>query len=432
MLSLFRNRYKNRFGPVPTLCLFLLLVPGSVKAQQYYDPGLLQKTVDRTPTDYQSNGIRMGGFMLKTGAELALENNDNIFALETLTVSDSIVHVRPWLNLNSNWNRHELNVSAFADIARYDDYGSEDYEDIVFNLNGRVDVKRGSAFNYTVSSMQLHEDRSSPDDVDGIRPTEFSLSGFDVGYTHTFNRLTATLGYRKDDTDYDNNIDGTGNVLDTQDRDRSRDAVSLRLEYERSEKSGVFFSAQSNKLDYDQKVDNQGYQRSSEGYDLRGGISWAMTGVLTGDLYLQYLQQEYDEPTFSDIDGFGIGASLLWTPTQLTHVDFRFANAPQETTQANTSGYYSSLYSVRIQHELRRQLLANARLSYTDNQYEYNGTDTDSLNDTQVSRAEIGLSYLVNRHVHISGGYAYEKQAANTSIFEYKRNTWFLTLSLEL
>ena len=164
---------------------------------------------------------------------------------------------------------------------------------------------------------------------------------------------------------------------------------------------------------------------------VRAGLAWNMTGVLTGDLYLQYVEQDYDDPDFSSVDGFGIGAGLVWTPTQLTNVAIRFANTPQETTQRNASGYFSSLYSVRVQHELRRNWLLNARVSYTDNEYEVIDKDVDSLTGTQVLRAGLGLGYLINRNLYLSGGYVYQQQGANSSVYEYETNRWFVTFGAE-
>ena len=414
------------------LVLSLVLVPAVSLAQQYYDPGLLRKTIDHIPADYEAPGMRLGGFVFKPGVELAREQNDNIFYLEAMEISDTITHLRPWANLHSDWSRHQLNINAFADIGRYNDFGNEDYEDWVLILDGRVDVKRGSFFNFKTNFMGLHEDRSSPDDVFGATPTQFSLRDLGAGYAHTFNRLTAMLDFESVDTDYDNNFDGSGTILDNQDRDRTRDALTLSISYERSPQHRIFFGAGTNEVDYDQTFDVDGFQRSSDGYRLQGGISWDMTGLLTGDLYLQYFEQDYDDPAFGSVDGFGIGGSLLWTPTLLTHVNFHFDNAPQETTQAFTSGYNSSLYSARLQHELRHNLLANVRFSYTDNDYEFNGPGSDSLTNTEVIRGEFGLIYLFNRHAYISGGYLYEKQDANAAKFEYKTTRWFLTLALEL
>lgn len=414
------------------LALSVWVLPSISMAQQYYDPGLLQKTVDRKPVDYQSPGIRMGGFNLNTGAELAWEYNDNIFYLREQEISDNILHARPWLNLSSDWGRHALNLNAFVDAAYYDDFGSQDYTDWVTSLDGRIDVKRGSAFNYKASYMNLHEERSNPDSRISIEPTEYSFGGVDVGYTHGFNRLSATVRYQYQDTDYDDGKDFQGNLVDNRDRDRSRDIWSLRMGYDYSDQSAVFIEYAGNSLDYDQTFDNSGYQRSSDGYDLRGGVAWNMTGVLTGDLFLQYVSQDYDDPRFNKVDGFGIGANLDWTPTELTSVSVKFANTPQETTQLGASGYYSSLYSARVQHELRRNILVNARFSYTDNEYEYDNPAAGSLRDTQVTRAGAGLSYLLNRHLNLSGGYVYEKQDANENYFEYKTNRFFITLGGEL
>ena len=89
------------------------------------------------------------------------------------------------------------------------------------------------------------------------------------------------------------------------------------------------------------------------------------------------------------------------------------------------------MYTARIQHELRRNILANVRFSYTDNQYEFDGPKANSLKDTQVSRAGLGLSYLFNRYMYISAGYTYEKQDANSPEFEYKANRWFITFGAE-
>ncbi len=414
------------------LVLGVWVLPSVSMAQQYYDPGLLQKTVDRRPVDYQAPPIRAGSFNLNTGAELAWENNDNIFYLQKDAISDNILHARPWLNLNSDWSRHAMNLSAFADVASYNDYNSQNYTDWVVSLDGRVDVKRGSAFNYKASYMNLHEDRSNPDTRQNIEPTEYSVGGLDADYTHTFNRLTATLGYQYQDTNYKNGKDLQGDVVNNQDRDRSRDTWLLRTGYDISEQSNVFVEYAGNSVNYDEKYDSNGYQRSSDGYDLRGGIAWNMTGVLTGKLFLQYLSQNYDDPRFKKVSGFGVGADLDWTPTRLTSVNVRFANSPQETTLEGASGYYSSLYSARVQHELRRNILINARVSYTDNSYKYSDPTATSLKDTQVTRAGVGMSYLINRHFSLSGGYVYERQNANENYYEYKTNRFFITLGGEL
>ena len=189
---------------------------------------------------------------------------------------------------------------------------------------------------------------------------------------------------------------------------------------------------QTNKTDYDLKFDSNGNQRSSEGNGVRTGLSWSKTGLLTGSLYLQYQNRDYDDPSFKDVDGFGIGAQLNWTPTELTDIRFRFENSPRETTLAGTSGYFSQFYEVRVQHELRRNILLNGRFSYEDNTYQSNDGAVSNLRGTKVTRAGLGVNYLFNRNFYLSGGYIYQKQNANESFYEYTTNRWFIALGMEL
>ena len=224
----------------------LVVLPGVAFAQQYFDPGLLQKSIDQKPQDFQALGARLGSFMFTPGVELIYEHNDNVFYLEENEIDDSIFHIRPWANLVSDWNRHAFNVTAWADIANYSDFGSEDYEDWALSLDGRVDVRRDSYLSYEGSTMRLHEDRRSPDDVGGVKPTDFDYSGLGIGYDHTFNRLEAGMYFRKNVIDYDNNIDGDGNLIDNRDRNRDQDTLTLRVDYQLQPQRSLFASYAAN------------------------------------------------------------------------------------------------------------------------------------------------------------------------------------------
>jgi len=415
------------------LMLCLLVLPVISVAQQYYDPGLIQKTIDRTPAEYKPTGVRVGAFMLHPGVELTWVNNDNIYYLNDGGPSDNIWHIRPWANLLSDWSRHSLNLRFYADIARFSDFETEDYEDWRVSIDGRFDVRRNSAFSYRLAYMNLHEDRSSPDDVNGVVPTVFTYYGYDIGYGHTFNHLTAKLNYNRFYTNYDDNYKLDGEVINNQDRDRTRDELRLDLSYGLpSGKTALLFGVAGNNTDYDQPVDDNGYRRSSSGYRYNAGVGFTITSLLIGDLFVTYSDQDYDDSRLNNVSGWGLGAALNWTPTETTNVNIRAETAPQETIQEGSSGYLSNLYAVRIQQELRRNLMGNLRFSYTDNKYETNGNDDTSLSKSQVYRTEIGLSYLINAHFYISGGYSYTQQKANLPNFEYTTKRWFVTFTAEL
>ncbi len=409
-----------------------IALPGLATAQQYFDPGLFSTSIEQKPEDYQPPGARLGSFVLLPGAELAWEHNDNVFYTPDDERSDTVWHVRPWANLNSDWNRHALNVSAWGDFARYDDFGENDYEDWALRADGRVDVLQNSWFSADVSTYHLHEDRRDPAAGAPATPTEFDYDGYGLGYDHVFNRLKVGAYYNHNSFDYDNNVTGDGDFIDNADRNRDQDRYSLRADYQLGPETAVFGSYGWNSVDYDLPVDFEGYARGSDGSMLSAGVVWDMTDLLTGDLSANWSEQEYDDPRLKDVDGFGLGAGLTWTPRQTTLVAIRMAASPQDTTQPGTSGYMSRLYSARLQQEIRRNLLFNLRGSFTDNDYANPGEDAAELSSTEVTRIGVGLSYLFNRNLYITGGYSWEDQNGNTERFDYEVNRFFVTLGVEL
>jgi hypothetical protein len=409
------------------------LSPGPAPAQQYNDPGILQNAFLSKPANYQADGIRLGAFMLSPSLDLVYEDHDNIYYQNEDPVSDSVYHLRPRLTLSSGWSRHALGISVAGDFARYLDRDHEDYDDLNLAVDARIDVKRGKFFFVKAASMLLHEERSSPDDPGGVVPTDFSNRLLGIGYQHTFNRLTANLSLDHLETDFDDNLDENGQTIDNQDRDRSQDNVRLQLNYQIMPQRSVFLALGRNTIEYDRPADDAGFTRDSDGFEARAGMSFSITGVLEGSAWLEHVRQDYDDPRFGSVDDTGFGMALDWSPTRLTRLRLSAELAPLETTQAYSPGYVGTHYSVRLQHELRRYLVMHARLSYLDNAYTLTpDAPADALVSTDITRAEIGFSYLFNPRVQLTAGFTREKQDANIRIEQYDANRFFLTLGLDL
>jgi hypothetical protein len=405
----------------------------SVEAQQYNDPGILQNTIVSKPADYSSNGIRLGGFMLNPGVELVYENSDNVFYSEKDPAGDSVFHLRPWANLKSNWSRHQLNLNVKADLGRHSTLESEDYTDLVFALGGRIDIKRSTFLGFEAVKTRLHEERTSPDDAGGIEPNQFKYDNFNISLDHTFNRLQVIWKLNRSESDYDNNLDGNHMTINNNDRDYTKDTSNLRLQYDLKAQGSVFLGLSNNTVRYDQLMDDHGFQRDSDGTRIQGGMKFDLSGLLSGSVYLERMNQDPVDLRFDSYSANRIGAGFSWTPRQTTNVLVEINTGPQETTQIGTSSYLSTLYAMRVQHELRHNLLLHARISYTDNEYQHNDQPLDSaLHYTDISRIGIGTSYLVNRKIALSGGFVIESQDSNLAASEYSSNRFFLSLRYEL
>jgi hypothetical protein len=428
------RRVKSLLQPLPgwIAVAVLMLLPGLLHAQLYNNTGIMQNPVLKTPRDYEGRYFNVGSFALRPLLNVATEWHDNIYYQNENQSSDTVAHFQPGLELTSSWSRHALTLGARGDIARFKDYSTEDYEDIVLDLNAQIDVKTGKYFTVETGSAKLHEDRSSPEDVDGIQPTQFDTNSLGFGYHHRFNRLTAALTLDKVDLSYDNNFNQDGELIDNVYRDRSLDSYNLRLDYLVMPQRSVFLDFGRNEVTYDRAIDDAGFARGSDGFSLRGGMVFDISGVLTGELWLQYLDQTYDDPRFSDNDDTGFGMGLEWSPTRLTQVSFRGSSNVLETTQKFASGYVSKLYSVRLQHEFRRWLLFHATASVSDNDYALTpGAPPEALSNSRPKTVGLGLSYLFNQHFNLTGGYSIAKQTANLAVDEYRAKRVFLVLAVQ-
>ena len=420
-------------GALVVAGIFVLsLTPEYAEAQYYDDPGLGQEPVTSFPQDYKPLGIRAGSFMLHPGVQLAAEFTDNVFFTQNNTVNDIVYHVRPYITAQSTWSRHSLNVSAAADFAFYGDYSSQNYEDYFFNVDGRVDVKNRSYFSYGGNYMILHEDRSNRDSVQGFDPTKYHTYGWNLGYDHSFNRLSLGAAYAMQWLDYDDSVLPDGEVLDNQDRDRREDNWTLRAGYQFKTDMQAYVSYTGYRVKYDETVDRGGYERSGPGYTLNGGLSFTLTGKLNGDLYVAYHHRTYDDPTLPGIDGWAMGAGLQWNPTYLTSVYARVDSGIEETVNQFSSGYFRTLYSVRVDHELTRFIQLNAFVSYSNNDYtEIPGAPQDAREYDKIWRNGVGATWFINRSIYLNASYAWEKLKTNVPDDGYTVNRIWLVLGLE-
>jgi len=355
-------------------------------------------------------GIRAGAFLIYPATTIEGEHDDNIYATNTDEDSAYIAHFRPELGIDSNWGRHALNFDAAADIARYDDHNDENYDDYHARVDGRLDIQQQNNLSGGAGYAHEHVSRSSPNDEAASKePTTYDVGSLSAAYRHRLNRLTFRVGGTADNFDYDNGKTESGTTIDNQDQNRDQYTVLGQVNYEIQPEYSAFFRAIYKDVNYDQKYDNNDLQRSSDGYQFDVGTELFFSGVMFGEVYIGYVERDYDDPTLDSIDKFTGGGSVTWLPTGLTTVIFAAERDIDETIVDNTSGILGTQGSVNVDHELLRNLLLNARLVVRDEDFE--GT---SRNDDYV-KIGLGAKYLMNRHLYLTMGYDYLDRDSNTS-----------------
>ena len=139
--------------------------------------------------DVKPKAVPLGSFLLYPDLTVSGVYDDNIFATPPRTEEDDyIMIVSPSALIKSQWSKHELSLGAGADIGRYATNSDEDYEDYWVEADGRYDfAARSNVFGGT-RFIRDHEDRASPDDVNGVEPTTFDEYGGHAGLFHQIKR----------------------------------------------------------------------------------------------------------------------------------------------------------------------------------------------------------------------------------------------------
>ena len=360
---------------------------------------------DRPELDPQ--GMRASSFLLYPALDVEAMHDDNIFADNDETESDLITRIKPELVVESDWSRNGLNFKAFADFGRYKDNGDEDFDDYLVSADGFLGIKKANHLAGEISHARKHVARSSPNDRNGIEPTIYYVNSISADYRHRFNRLSFQVGGNGRMLDYDN-VEGSQGIINNQDQDRDELLALLQVNYDVSPALSAFARAQYKDIKYDQKYDNNGIRRSSNGNQVDLGIELFPSGKISGEVYLGYVNRDYDDPVFDGIDEPIAGASLTWIPSGLTTVTFSSSRDIEETTVDTASGILSTDHNINIDHELLRNLLLNFNLGIRDEEFE--GT---SRND-DYKYAGFGVRYLMNRNVYLYFSYDYDKRDSDT------------------
>jgi len=400
---------------------------------------------------YSPRGLHMGSFYLYPKLEVGIGYDDNVFRLPDENVdetgatvlepvSDTAIAGKASVTANSDWNRHALNGLASVNLGKYSDFDSEDFGEYELSGDGRLDIKRGSSASARAGTRYLKEDRNSVDsrEVDannanhhvyGAEPTRFTDNFVGVGYHYKPARFEFSFDLDYNTLDYEDNVNIFGGDIDNSDRDRSRTEARMRVGYDVMPNRNLYIEGRVNGVDYDQQLDQNGIERSSSGFKVTGGMSFDLTNLLLGDVYIGYLEQNYDSPTQSDITANVYGMGLKWFPSRLTSVGFHLDQNAEESTEATASGYLSTTARVDVTHELKRNIILSANADYRLNEFEQNVEGQKE----QEKITGVGLEgkYLVSRLLYTGLEYRYENRVSDIAVQEYTNNRGLLTLGVQ-
>jgi hypothetical protein len=397
----------RKLASVTATAIGLALLAGTAVAQ---DPEANVSVTERARPELDPLGIRAGGFMMYPRLRLSTAYDSNIFATRTNREDDIIILVEPQVTFNSDFPRHAMNFGAGGQVAFFLDESDENYQDLFAFLSGRLDVVRDAAIDGQLRVDRLHETRDSPEDPGARKPQRYVRGLAALGYRQSFNRLSFRVGGQFQTFDY-SSVFGLPD-----DRDRDRYEANARVGFQVAPRINLFTEGAYNWVRYDEDVDRNGFERDSDGFAIRAGVGIEITAVLFGEVFGGYRKQRYDEATFDDVDGFNFGGRLTWNPTGLTSLTFTGSRDIEATTQSGAAGNFQTDLGLRVDHELMRSVLVNARVGWRRDDFQGTNREDDTL------RAGAGITYQLNRNIGVDLDYGFTDRDSSINALDYSRH----------
>ena len=367
-----------------------------------------QSVLQHNRPDYDPLGIRAGSCLLFPTLDAVGVYDSNVYATTNNTKSDFYADITPALSLQSDWNSNALIVQTSGEIKRYAEQVSENVSNFTGLVGGRLDVVHDVYFTAVGGYEIQHEDRNSPDALNGKFPIEYDVALGQLGYVHEAGRLGLRINGLITNYDYHNGITSSGLPVIETDRSRTEYSATGRVSYEIVPGYHGFVQASGNVRDYNSKFDAGGFQRSSTGYEVDIGTAFALGPTINGEVYVGYIDQNYDDARLKDGSGVAFGGNLLWNVTQLTSIRASVARTVEETIISPASSYLQTTVSLGVEHELLRDFLISGALTYIVQDYEGINRTDDNYG------ANLQMRYLLNRNLSAGVGFNYVKRSSNS------------------
>lgn len=390
-----------------------------------------QSSIVDSPFLVQKSGYKLGSFILKPDLAMIGVYDNNIFATRTGEVSDKLLLVSPSLDIQSNWERHQVRISSSADLAYYDEQTSEDYEDFNVGISGRYDLSKQANLFSGFKFSQGHESRASPDSFFGRNPTVFSSTTAHVGTVQQVGDVAMRLGGTFQNLDYKDVLTTTA-PLNHDDRDRDLYGLGLRFSYVKDRRWQPFVQFIYDRREYRTKLDDNGFHRDSDGYRVAAGFISDISRRLRAEVYGGYLWQDYADNRFKTIDKADFGATLRWRVADSTLVSASIDRAIDETTLAGSSSGIETSYGANMSHKLLPDVMLKTHLNYSKFDYQQISREDDYID------AGFGVEYNITKQIYLAGDYRYLHRDSNiggggiVNSLDYYRHQFFLTLGARL
>lgn len=378
---------------------------------------------ERVQPGYEPIGYRVGGIFFYPRLFSGVRFDSNVYATPTNAQSDFYFVVSPQLTVkygrgtpgaDLNPSRFSYQIDLDADIYRFRRFEGENRVDARGRIATNWDIAPDLQFDTAFEAARRHEERgSSSQPQDAAKPVPYNDLRGEATLTKTWGRFGVALNAGVRDLTYENVDSFSGQVIDETQRDGTIASTYIKPFYEFSPGYRAFARVRGNWREY---AATGTANRNSDGYEIRGGLEFAVTPLISGSVEAGYMSQTYENPLIQPVDGLSLKGELLWLATSLITVR---ANAERAVAETITPGFgprLDTLFGGQIEYEFMRNVIIKGGGSFKQEDFQ----DTPRRDD--VTRWSAGIDYLMNRHIRIGARYDFISRDSTIPIYSFDKH----------
>jgi hypothetical protein len=400
----------------------------TLKPRPAEPPSRVDESLWRAPSE-RVQPRTVGSFYLYPQFEAGIMYDDNVFYSNNDKRRDWALVVSPMVWVQSQWAQHALNFYGSADFTRYEEYDSEDSNDYRGGVEGRRDLGDRANVYGGVYAAREHEDRESPEDLNGITPTDYRQYRYYAGFFKQFNQVSVRIAGTAmqldfDDVDFRNNA-GVINAINNDDRDRWQYTGGIKLGYRVASGQEAYFQVAADNRRYKSSVDDLGVGRDSDGQRVLVGFRWMVPNQVKLDGYVGYMRQDYEDSRSATISEPTAGLAMSLQTRSRGKYFVVIDRTIEETTVTRTvapgqtifsPGYTNTYITAGIQQPIATKLMA--KLSGAFSRAEFEGLDRRD----DYRSISAGLSYFLTSNVILDADFSHRSLRSSVSTEDFDKN----------
>lgn len=378
---------------------------------------------ERVHPGYEPIGYRVGGVFFYPRLLAGMRFDSNVFASPTKAQSDILFLLSPQLTVKYgrgtpgaqlNPSRFSYQIDLGADIYRFRKFESENRVDARGRITTNWDIAPDLQFDTAFEAARRHEERGdSSQPQNAAKPVPYNDLRGEATLTKNWGRFGVALNAGVRNLTYEDVDTFGGAVLDQTQRDGTIASTYIKPFYEFSPGYRAFARLRGNWREY---AATGTENRNSDGYEVRGGVEFAVTPLVSGSVEAGYMSQSYENTLIQPVDGLSVKGELLWLATALITVR---ANAERAVAETITPGFgprLDTLVGGQIEYELLRNVIVKAGGSFKQEDFQ------DSPRKDDVTRWSAGIDYALNRHVSIGARYDFVSRDSTIPTYSFDKH----------